>query len=91
MVDAVDRLVRALDEARIRTGMSKAALARKISAKPEVLRRLFTVKAPNPTLSTTIKLADALGYNLHLVPKEATKALRKRGRKASGQNRTETR
>jgi len=90
-VDAVDQLVRTLDEARVRTGMTKADLARKISAKPEVLRRLFTVKAPNPTLSTTVKLADALGYDLHLVPKAAAKAWRKRGRKTSGQKGTETR
>jgi ribosome-binding protein aMBF1 (putative translation factor) len=69
-IDSVDQLVRALDEARVRAGMTKADLARKISAKPEVLRRLFTVDAPNPTFSTIAKLADALGYALHLVPKK---------------------
>jgi DNA-binding phage protein len=69
-IDTVDRLVRALDAARIGAGMTKAELARKISAKPEVLRRLFTVHSPNPTFSTVVKLADALGYALQLVPKK---------------------
>ena len=46
-IDAVDRIVRALDEARIALGMSKADLARLISAKPEIVRRLFTSKGAN--------------------------------------------
>jgi len=65
-IGAVDQLVRALDEARIKTGMSKAALARLISAKPEIVRRLFTSKG-NPTLETVTKIAAALGYRLELV------------------------
>jgi ribosome-binding protein aMBF1 (putative translation factor) len=65
-IDAVDQLVRALDAARIKTGMSKAELARVISAKPEIIRRLFTSKA-NPTLETVTKIAEALGYRLELV------------------------
>jgi hypothetical protein len=32
-IDAVDRIVRALDEARVDVGMSKAELARKITTK----------------------------------------------------------
>jgi DNA-binding phage protein len=66
-VDAVDRLVRALDETRIELGVSKAELARLISAKPEVVRRLFTSKAPNPTLTTLVKVASALGFTVQLV------------------------
>ena len=69
-IDTIDKLVRALDEARIGAGITKAELARKISAKPEVLRRFFTVDSPNPTFSTVFKLADALGYALQLVPKK---------------------
>jgi ribosome-binding protein aMBF1 (putative translation factor) len=65
-VDAVDRIVRALDEARVALGMSKAELARLISAKPEIVRRLFTSKAANPTLATVVKVASALGYTLEL-------------------------
>jgi len=62
-LDVVDQLVRALDDARVKTGMSKAVLARLISAKPEIVRRLFTSKA-NPTLETFTKIAAALGYRL---------------------------
>jgi DNA-binding phage protein len=65
-VDAVDRIVRALDDARIEIGMSKAELAARISAKPEIVRRLFTSKAPNPTLSTIVTIAAALGLRLEL-------------------------
>jgi len=67
-IDAVDQIVRALDVAREEVGLSKADLARAISAKPEIVRRLFTAEAPNPTLSTVVKVAVALGYRLELVP-----------------------
>jgi hypothetical protein len=36
------------------------------SAKPEIVGRLFTSKTPNPTLSTVVKLAEALGLKLQL-------------------------
>lgn len=75
-IDAIDRIVRALDRARSKSSLSKADLARAISAKPEIVRRLFTTSAPNPTLSTVIKLARALGYDLALVP--ATRARRRK-------------
>jgi DNA-binding phage protein len=67
-IAAVDRIVRALDDARIELGVTKAALARRISAKPEIVRRLFTLRAPNPTLSTILRVATALGYKMQLVP-----------------------
>jgi ribosome-binding protein aMBF1 (putative translation factor) len=67
-IDAIDQIVRALDDARQQLGLSKADLARAISAKPEIVRRLFTAEAPNPTLSTVVKVAIALGYELELVP-----------------------
>ncbi|HEY2409173.1 MAG TPA: helix-turn-helix domain-containing protein [Polyangiaceae bacterium] len=79
-IDAVDQIVRALDAARIDSGLSKAELARAISAKPEIVRRLFTSSASNPTLATVAKLAAALGRKLELVlagpstPKRATRA-----------------
>src|SRR5450432_3210688 len=70
-IDAVDQIVRALDTARIDAGVSKAELARAISATPEVVRRLFTKSASNPTLATVAKLAVALGHRLELVPVKA--------------------
>jgi ribosome-binding protein aMBF1 (putative translation factor) len=66
-VDAIDGMVRALDTARERSGLTKADLAAVIDARPEVVRRLFTQKNPNPTLSTLIRLAAALGYRVELV------------------------
>jgi DNA-binding phage protein len=68
VIDSTDALVRALDEARLLGGMSKAELARQIEARPEVVRRLFTAPTSNPTLETVLRLASALGFHLELVP-----------------------
>jgi DNA-binding phage protein len=66
-IDGVDRIVRALDDARIDLGMTKAQLAHAISAKLEIVRRLFTAKSPNPTLGTVVKVAAALGFTVQLI------------------------
>jgi len=66
-VDAIDRLVRALDDRREELGLSKAELARRAELAPEAVRRLFSVDSPNPTIGTLTALADALG--LELVPR----------------------
>lgn len=71
IIDTTDALVRALDEARLLEGVSKAELARRIGARPEAMRRLLTSRAANPTLTTVVKVADALGFHLELVPKRA--------------------
>ena len=68
LVDAIDTMVRALDAAREKSGLTKAALADAVDARPEVVRRLFTTKRPNPTLATMIRLAAAVGYRVELVP-----------------------
>jgi ribosome-binding protein aMBF1 (putative translation factor) len=81
-VDVIDQLVRVLDAARERSGLSKADLAAAIEARPEVVRRLFTQKNPNPTLSTLIRLAAALGYRVELV-RDAGRASRRRSRAAA--------
>ena len=81
IIDATDRLVRALDSARVKTGMSKAELARLISVKPEIIRRLFTVRSPNPTIGTVAKIAGALGLQLELV--RAKPGSRPRGTRGS--------
>ena len=67
-IDAIDRLVRALDERREELGLSKAELARRAELAPEAVRRLFSVDAPNPTIGTLTALADALG--LEYVPRQ---------------------
>jgi ribosome-binding protein aMBF1 (putative translation factor) len=81
-VDVIDRLVRALDAAREKSGLTKANLAAAIDARPEIVRRLFTQDHPNPTLSTLIRLAAALGYRVELV-REAGRRPRRRVRAAA--------
>lgn len=85
-IDAVDTLVRALDQVREDSGISKAELARRIDAKPEIVRRLFTSDRANPTLQTVVEIAQALGLELRLVPapkrRAATKARTKRESRA---------
>lgn len=66
-IDAVDKLVRALDAARIIGRLSKADLARRIRARPEMIRRLLTSPDGNPTIETVLQVAGALGYHLELV------------------------
>ncbi len=67
-IDAVDTLIRALDQARERSGLTKADLARRIRAKPEIVRRLLTDASGNPTMTTVLEVASALGCHLELVP-----------------------
>ena len=88
-IDAVDRVIRMLDEARVELGMSKAELARQISAKPEIVRRLFTVKDPNPTIGTVAKLAAVLGLRLELVPRTDAARTRRSGPRRAAGRRTE--
>lgn len=59
-------LVRELDAARLRLGMSKAELADRSGIQPAVLRRLFTVEGANPTAATLAAVSRALGLNLAL-------------------------
>jgi DNA-binding phage protein len=72
IIDSTDALVRALDEARMLEGVSKAELARRIGARPEAMRRLLTSQSANPTLTTVVNVAASLGFHLELVPNRAT-------------------
>lgn len=71
-IESTDTIVRELlgklDAARGAQHLTKAQLARRMDTKPEVLRRLFTSEAANPTLSTVVKVASALGYEVQLIP-----------------------
>lgn len=91
-IDTVDALVRALDDARVELGISKADLARQISAEPAAIRRLFTAERSNPTLATFAKLAEALGYEVVLAPKKPTRrSAKSRARKRVTKNAGRTR
>ncbi len=69
MVDSTP-LYRDFLEALRATGMSKADLARKADMQDASVRRLMSKRDEhNPTLTTVNTLADALGYELRLLPK----------------------
>lgn len=80
-IATIDQLVNALDDAREAAGLSKAELARAISAEPAVVRRLFSAGHVNPTLGTLAEMAAALGMRVTLEPltmadqKQVTKPL----------------
>ena len=67
-IATIDDLVNELDEAREAAGLSKAELARAISAEPAVVRRLFSAGHVNPTVETIAAVAAALGMRLTLEP-----------------------
>ncbi len=67
-IATIDIIVNALDEARVAAGLSKASLARAISANPATMRRLFSGSASNPTLGTLAEVAAALGMRVRLEP-----------------------
>ncbi len=71
-IDAIDRLMRRIDAARTRAGLSKADLARRASAPQESVRRLLTAKKSNPTLQTVVRLAQAGSAALSREPTRAS-------------------
>jgi HTH-type transcriptional regulator/antitoxin HipB len=68
-VRAIDELVRAIDAQREALGLSKAELARRAGLPAEAVRRLFTMRSPNPTATTLVALARALGLDLVAEPR----------------------
>ena len=62
-------LLRELDKARRRAGLSKAELARQADTQPASVRRLLSGSDHNPQVSTLASLADALGHEIRIVPK----------------------
>src|SRR5262245_40437678 len=67
-VETIDRMVHELDEAREALGLTKAQLARAISAEPAVVRRLPSPGHRDPTIGTLAEVAAALGLRVELVP-----------------------
>jgi DNA-binding phage protein len=63
---ATNAFLRALDRARIKRGLTKAELARRIGAEPAVMRRLLSAEGQNPTLTTLLKIAAALRMEMEL-------------------------
>ena len=84
-VRAIEDLVRSIDSHREALGLSKAELARRAGLPPEAVRRLFTMRSPNPTATTLVALARAL--ELDLVAEPRTK-LAQRATKVAANKRT---
>lgn len=72
---AIDAIVNELDDLREASGLSKADLARAIDKNPAAIRRLLTAPA-NPELRTVVAVADALGADLQIVPRKASRSRR---------------
>jgi ribosome-binding protein aMBF1 (putative translation factor) len=68
-VRVVDELVRSIDMRRETLGLSKAELARRAGLAPEAVRRLFTMRSPNPTATTLVALARAMELDLVAEPR----------------------
>jgi ribosome-binding protein aMBF1 (putative translation factor) len=65
-----DQVIRALNELRLELGMSKAELARRINRNASSIRRLFTTQRVRPELPLVAAIADALGAEIRVVPRE---------------------
>jgi ribosome-binding protein aMBF1 (putative translation factor) len=75
-IDAVDGLMRALDVAREKQGITKATLARRIQAEPAAVRRLFSQAAPNPQIARVVDMAHELGLEIVLQPRRPARRRR---------------
>lgn len=67
-IDAIDGILSEVDERRVAMGLTKADLARLVGRKPESVRRLFSARTVNPTLSTVLDMAFVLGLEISLAP-----------------------
>jgi len=63
-IDEIDRIVRTLDVARQKRKMTKADVARAAGLPAQSVRRFFTQRQQNPTLSVTVAIASAVGQPL---------------------------
>lgn len=74
-IKMIDDLINQLDDARTFEGISKTELALAIQQEPANVRRFFTSKRRNPTISSLIDISLALGFRIKLEP--LTKAEKK--------------
>lgn len=72
-IDAFDGVIRGIDQKREELGWTKADLARAASMRPEGVRRIFSMAAPNPTLATVVSLASVVGLRVSVEPVDAEK------------------
>jgi len=65
-IRTVDALVNALNDAASSEGVSRAEIARAAGMQPAAVRRLLTATTVNPTVSTLVEVAAALGFRVTL-------------------------
>jgi ribosome-binding protein aMBF1 (putative translation factor) len=63
-IDAIDGLMRAIDEERERQHLTKTQLAERIDAQPAAVRRLFSRPRPNPQIGRLVDMAHELGLEV---------------------------
>lgn len=63
-IDAIDNLMRTIDEERERQHLTKAELAARIDAQPAAIRRLFSQPRPNPQIGRLVDMAHELGLEV---------------------------
>ena len=83
-IDAIDTLMRGLDDERERRKMTKADLARRIEAEPAAVRRLFTESRPNPQIGRLVDIAHELGFEITLQRRRRSTATRSSAVAAAG-------
>ena len=74
-IDAVDRVVAAIEARRVELGLTKADVARLIGRMPESVRRLLSGNVVNPTLTTVSEMATVLGMEMVMRPTTSAGAL----------------
>lgn len=67
-IDQIDSIIREMDKRRSNLNLSKAEVARRADLLPEVVKGLFSAEDPDPTLSTLVAIADALGMEIATAP-----------------------
>ena len=67
-IKMIDDLINQLDNARSIEGLSKTELALALQQEPANIRRFFTAKRRNPTISSLIDISLALGFRIKLEP-----------------------
>jgi DNA-binding phage protein len=67
-IKMIDDLINQLDDARSIEGISKTELAQALQQEPANIRRFFTAKRRNPTISSLIDISLALGFRIKLEP-----------------------
>jgi ribosome-binding protein aMBF1 (putative translation factor) len=73
-VAQTDAVIQQLDSLRVDLGISKAELARRVNRNASSVRRLFTASQARPELPLIVALADALGAELRIVPRDAERS-----------------